>query len=81
MASRSRDGVGLFAPVVPDRWRLLYSVNPVIGVSDGFRRAILGGESTLYWSGFLLGWCIIVFFLWLGSHQFRGMEKRFADLI
>jgi len=71
----------LASSVAADQWRLLYSENPVIGVIDGFRRAILGGELTLDWPDFLLGWCIIVFFLWLGSHQFRGMEKRFADLI
>ncbi|WP_295437977.1 ABC transporter permease [uncultured Thiodictyon sp.] len=73
--------VGFSTSVVPDRWRLLYSLNPVVGVIDGFRWAILGGESTLYLPGFLLGWCVIVFFLWLGIRQFRGMEKSFADLI
>jgi len=73
--------VGFSTSVVPDRWRLLYSLNPVVGVIDGFRWAILGGESTLYLPGFLLGCCVIVFFLWLGIRQFRGMEKSFADLI
>jgi lipopolysaccharide transport system permease protein len=73
--------VGFSTSVVPDRRRLLYSLNPVVGVIDGFRWAILGGESTLYLPGFLLGWCVIVFFLWLGIRQFRGMEKSFADLI
>ncbi len=73
--------VGFSTSVVPEQWRLLYSVNPVVGVIDGFRWAILGGESTLYIPGFLLSWCVIVFFLWLGIRRFRGMEKRFADLI
>jgi lipopolysaccharide transport system permease protein len=50
-------------------------------VIDGFRWAILGGESKLYMPGFLVSWGVIVFFLWLGIRHFRGMEKRFADLI
>jgi len=73
--------VGFSSTVVPDAWRLLYSLNPVVGVIDGFRWAILGGASTLYMPGFLLSWGLIIFFLWLGIRQFRGMEKSFADLI
>ena len=73
--------VGFSSSVIPDEWRLIYSINPVVGVIDGFRWAILGGESTLYMPGFFLSWCIIAFFLWLGIRQFRRMEKNFADLI
>ena len=73
--------VGFSSAVVPAEWRLLYSLNPVVGVIDGFRWAILGGESHIYLPGFLLSWGVIVFFLWLGIHQFRKMEKSFADLI
>ena len=73
--------VGFSSAVVPEEWRLLYSINPVVGVIDGFRWAILGGESRLYLPGFLLSWGVIAFFLWLGIRQFRKMEKSFADLI
>ena len=73
--------VGFSSTVIPEQWRLLYSINPVVGVIDGFRWAILGGESNLYLPGFILSWGIIVFFLWLGIRQFRNMEKSFADLI
>ena len=73
--------VGFSSTVIPEQWRLLYSINPVVGVIDGFRWAILGGESNLYLPGFLLSWVIIIFFLWLGIRQFRKMEKSFADLI
>lgn len=73
--------VGFSSSVVPEEWRLLYSLNPVVGVIDGFRWAILGGESDLYLPGFILSWGVIVFFLWLGIRQFRKMEKSFADLI
>lgn len=73
--------VGFSSSVVPDDWRLLYSLNPVVGVIDGFRWAILGGESQLYFPGFLVSWGVIAFFLWIGIYQFRKMEKSFADLI
>jgi lipopolysaccharide transport system permease protein len=73
--------VGFSSMVIPEGWRLLYSLNPVVGVIDGFRWAILGGESQLYLPGFLLSWAVICAFLWLGIRQFRGMEKTFADLI
>jgi lipopolysaccharide transport system permease protein len=73
--------VGFSSAVVPEEWRLLYSLNPVVGVIDGFRWAILGGNSHLYLPGFLLNWGVIFFFLWLGIRQFRNMEKSFADLI
>jgi lipopolysaccharide transport system permease protein len=73
--------VGFSSSVVPDQWRLLYSLNPMVGVIDGFRWAILGGESAIYWPGFLLSLGVVAFFLWLGINQFRSTEKSFADLI
>jgi lipopolysaccharide transport system permease protein len=73
--------VGFSTSAITNEWRLLYSINPMVGVIDGFRWAILGGESKLYMPGFFLSWCIIIFFLWLGIRQFRRMEKNFADLI
>jgi lipopolysaccharide transport system permease protein len=73
--------VGFSSSVVPEEWRLLYSLNPVVGVIDGFRWAILGGESQLFLPGFALSWAIIAAFLWLGFRQFRKMERSFADLI
>lgn len=73
--------VGFSSSVVPEQWQLLYSLNPMVGVIDGFRWAILGGESTIYMPGFIISWGVITFFLWFGVRQFRRMEKRFADLI
>lgn len=73
--------VGFSSTVIPEQWRLLYSLNPIVGVIEGFRWAILGGDSHIYLPRFLLSWVIIVFFLWLGVRQFRKMEKSFADLI
>jgi lipopolysaccharide transport system permease protein len=73
--------VGFSSSVIPEKWRLLYSINPMVGVIDGFRWAILGGDSRLYWPGFSLSLVVVGVFLWLGIRQFRKMEKTFADLI
>src|SRR6267143_1650280 len=71
--------VGFSSNVIPDQWRLLYSVNPMVGVIDGFRWCLLGGESRLYWPGLALSLVVAVFFAWFGIRQFRKMEKSFAD--
>ena len=73
--------VGFSSNVVPEQWRLLYSINPVVGVIDGFRWCILGGQSQLYLPGLLASLAISVFFLWFGIRQFRKTEKSFTDLV
>ncbi len=73
--------VGFSSNVVPQEWRLLYSLNPMVGVIDGFRWCILGGASPIYWPGFALSLAVVACFLWLGVSQFRKMEKTFADMI
>jgi lipopolysaccharide transport system permease protein len=73
--------VGFSSNVVPDKWRLLYSLNPMVGVIDGFRWCILGGNSPIYLPGFFLSLAIIASFLWLGVSRFRKMEKTFTDII
>jgi lipopolysaccharide transport system permease protein len=72
--------VGFSSSVVPGKWRLLYSLNPMVGVIDGFRWCILG-EQKIYWPGFLLSNLVIVFFCILGIRYFRKTEKTFADNI
>jgi lipopolysaccharide transport system permease protein len=73
--------VGFSSSIVPDQWRFVYSLNPMVGVIDGFRWSLLQGESQLYLPGLLLSVSAISAFLWLGIRQFRKMEKSFADLI
>ena len=60
---------------------LLYSLNPMVGVIDGFRWAILGGEATIYWPGFMLSMLVVLIFLVMGIRYFRNTEKTFADVI
>jgi lipopolysaccharide transport system permease protein len=73
--------VGFSSGIVPERWRLLYSLNPMVSVIDGFRWCLLGGQSGIYLPGLALGLCIIGVFLLFGINRFRAMENRFADLI
>ena len=73
--------VGFSSNIIPEKWRLLYSINPMVGVIDGFRWCILGGQSPVYLPGLATSLCVVVFFLWFGIHRFRKMEKSFADLI
>ena len=73
--------VGFSSALIPEAWRLLYSVNPMVGVIDGFRWAILGGEAPLYWPGVLLSVVLIAAVLATGIAYFRRTEKSFADVI
>jgi lipopolysaccharide transport system permease protein len=73
--------VGFSSIIVPEQWRLIYSLNPMVGVIDGFRWAILGGESNLYLPGFGLSLTLVFLLLWSGIWYFRKMERTFADVI
>ena len=73
--------VGFSSTNVPEQWRLLYSINPMVGVIDGFRWAILGGNTQLYWPGFLLSLVLVLAILVTGIYYFRKTEKSFADVI
>jgi lipopolysaccharide transport system permease protein len=73
--------VGFSSNVVPEQWRLLYSLNPMVGVIDGFRWCLLGGQSEFFPLGQLASVTVTAFFLWFGLRQFRKTEKSFADLI
>ncbi|BAY66052.1 ABC-2 type transporter [Calothrix brevissima NIES-22] len=73
--------VGFSSSVVPEKWRLLYSLNPMVGVIDGFRWAIIGGNSKIYLPGFILSMGLVTCLLVSGIWYFRKMERTFADVI
>ena len=73
--------VGFSSAVVPEKWRFWYSLNPVVGVIDGFRWCLLGGQSPFYPPGFLVSLAVVAFFLWFGVHYFRATERAFADMV
>ncbi len=71
--------VGFSSSIVPEQWRLLYSLNPMVGVVDGFRWAILGGS--LYWPSILLSGLMAFVLMVIGISYFRKVEQTFADII
>lgn len=66
---------------IPQALKFIYSLNPMVGVIDGFRWSILGGTTNIYLPGFLISIAISISFLFLGIIYFRRMEKSFADVM
>lgn len=73
--------VGFSSSVVPEQWRLVYSLNPLVGIIDGFRWCILGGQTNFYLAEFFLSLGVTALLLLWGIRTFRKMEMSFADLI
>ena len=73
--------VGFSSSIVPEQWRLVYSLNPMVGVIDGFRWAILGGETQLYWQEFMLSVVLVALLFASSIWYFRKVERSFADVI
>ena len=69
------------ATMIPEKFRLLYYLNPMAGVIDGFRWCFFGDKTPIYWNGMLISLAVIIIFLLIGIRTFRKMEKSFADLI
>jgi lipopolysaccharide transport system permease protein len=73
--------VGFAFSKIPEEWRLLFALNPMVGVINGFRWSILGGDIPLYWETLAISIVMIAVMLWLGIRQFRKLERSFADTI
>ena len=73
--------VGFSSKVVPEQFQMLYSLNPMVGVIDGFRWCILGGESPIFWPGFVASLVVIAALLFWGGRSFRRSERAFADML
>ena len=73
--------VGFSSSIVPEQWKLLYSLNPMVGVIEGFRWAIIGRDFQIYLPGFLLSLAIVLLVFFSGIWYFRKMERTFADVI
>jgi len=74
--------VGFSSDVIPEKWQWLYALNPMVGVIDGFRWCIVkGAPDPLLHYPFYISLFTAILFLWLAVHQFRKMEKNFADLV
>jgi lipopolysaccharide transport system permease protein len=73
--------VGFSTGVVPPQWRFLYSLNPMVGVIDGFRWCILGGQVSVHLFSLACSAVIGSIALLVGIHYFRKAEREFADVI
>ena len=73
--------VGFSSTIVPERWRLLYDCNPLVGVIEGFRWALLRGDAPLSVFAVSASVVITVVFCISGFWYFRRMEETFADVI
>lgn len=67
--------------LIPDKYQLLYHINPMAGIIDGFRWCIFGNRVPVYWDGMLVSLCVTLLLLYIGIRKFRKTEKDFADLI
>jgi lipopolysaccharide transport system permease protein len=66
---------------VPENWRTLYALNPMVGIIDGFRWSLLGGMTPLDPQAVMLSLTVTISALFLGVWYFRRMERSFADVI
>jgi lipopolysaccharide transport system permease protein len=73
--------VGFSSSIIPEQWRLIYSLNPMVGVIDAFRWSVLGGQTPLYVPGLVLSIATAVLLLLTGIAYFRRTERSFADVI
>jgi lipopolysaccharide transport system permease protein len=73
--------VGFSDSVVPKNWRLIYSLNPMVGVIDGFRWSLLRGQAPMYWAGMSISIGVTITLCITGIWYFRKMERLFADVI
>lgn len=73
--------VGFSSSIVPEKLKFLYSLNPMVGVIDGFRWALLGGNFELYMPGLYASIALSLIIFIIGLRYFRSTERAFADLI
>ena len=67
--------------IVPQKWRILYALNPMVGIIDGFRWSITGAGTPLYWQGVVISAVVVLLLVFSGVQYFRATEKSFADVI
>ncbi len=73
--------VGFASTYVPERWRLVYALNPMAGVIDGFRWSLFGEACPMNWAGLLVSVGVTAFLVFTGVYHFRRTERSFADTI
>jgi lipopolysaccharide transport system permease protein len=73
--------IGFSITVIPEKWHLIYALNPMVGVIEGFRWAVLGGSFELRWDVVATSGCVAIILLCFGVIFFRRFERGIADVI
>ncbi|NCO02865.1 MAG: ABC transporter permease [Alphaproteobacteria bacterium] len=73
--------VGFSSTLVSENLRMLYAINPMVSVIDGFRWCISAGQTPIFWPGFMVSFAVTAFMLVVGLWYFRRVDKTFADVI
>lgn len=73
--------VGFSSAIVPEKWRFIYFLNPMVGVIEGFRWTILGDAFPMNWLGLVISALLVVLIFIGGLLYFRSMERSFADVV
>jgi lipopolysaccharide transport system permease protein len=73
--------IGFSSSIVPEKWRILYSLNPLVGVIDGFRWCITGNAVFLNIPSFLTSLAVTLILFVVGIGYFRSVESMIADVI
>ena len=73
--------VGFQTSIVPERFRALYALNPMVGIIDGFRWCLLGSRSSIYLPGVAFALIEVILLIASGLWYFRKTERTFADVI
>jgi len=73
--------VGFSSTIIPEKYKLLYYLNPMVGIIDGFRWSVSGGVTALNMAELAISLLVITILCLLGIYQFRKTEKTFADVI
>jgi lipopolysaccharide transport system permease protein len=73
--------VGFQSSIVPERFRLLYALNPMVGIIDGFRLCLLGTRNGIYKPGIVIAIIDVIVLVASGIWYFRKTEQGFADAI
>jgi lipopolysaccharide transport system permease protein len=73
--------VGFQSSRVPQKWRMLYAINPMVTVIDGFRWALIENSAALNWETTLISSAVALLLFVTGLIYFRKMEPAFADFV
>ena len=73
--------VGFSSSIVPPEWRMVYSLNPMVGAIEGFRWALLAGDAPFPWQAVVASVVLSLLIFVSGFRYFRNTERTFADII